>query len=72
MVAAHPERFHLYHPPSNPDAPFLGLIAGSVGVFLFYQATNQVMIQRVLGARSNWDGVMGIIFAGFNAISNPK
>ena len=29
-----------------PIAPFLGLICGSLGVFLFYQASNQVMIQR--------------------------
>jgi solute:Na+ symporter, SSS family len=65
MVAANPERFHLYRPPADDIAPFLGLICASFGVFLFYQAANQVMIQRVLGARSTWDGIMGIIFAGF-------
>ena len=65
MVQANPERFHLYRPPGDPIAPFLGLIVASFGVFLFYQAANQVMIQRVLGARSTWDGIMGIIFAGF-------
>jgi len=65
MQQANPERFHLYQPPSDKVAPFLGLIVGSFGVFLFYQAANQVMIQRVLGARSTWDGIMGIIFAGF-------
>ena len=71
MVAAHPHRFHLYHPASDEHAPFLGLIAGSVGVFLFYQASNQVMIQRVLGARSTWDGLMGIVFAGFVNLARP-
>lgn len=71
MVQANPERFHLYSPPSDPNAPFLGLLLGSIGVFLFYQATNQVMIQRVLGARSAWDGVMGIIFAGFINFLRP-
>jgi SSS family solute:Na+ symporter len=65
MVRANPERFHLYRPPSDPVAPFLGLIFASFSVFLFYQAANQVMIQRVFGARSTWDGIMGIIFAGF-------
>ena len=50
MVAAAPERFHLYRPPADPEAPFLGLIVASFGVFLFYQSTNQVMIQRVLSA----------------------
>ncbi|MFI4911933.1 MAG: SLC5 family protein [Sedimentisphaeraceae bacterium JB056] len=65
MTEANPERFHLYRPPSDPIAPMLGLVFASFGVFLFYQAANQVMIQRVLGARSTWDGIMGIIFAGF-------
>jgi SSS family solute:Na+ symporter len=71
MAAANPERFHLYHPPGDPNAPFLGLLMGTVGVFLFYQATNQVMVQRVLGARSTWDGIMGIIFAGFINLARP-
>ncbi|MBA3480413.1 MAG: sodium/solute symporter [Pirellulales bacterium] len=71
MVAAQPERFHLYHPPDDPDAPFLGLIFLSFGVGLFYQAANQVMVQRILGARSNWDGMMGIIFAGFINLARP-
>ena len=71
MVAANPDRFHLYHPPGDPMAPFLGMLAGSIGVFLFYQSTNQVMIQRVLGARSTWDGIMGIIFAGFINLARP-
>jgi len=71
MVEAAPERFHLYHPPSDPEAPFLGLIVASFGVFLFYQSSNQVMIQRILSARSTWDGMMGIIFAGFIGIVLP-
>lgn len=71
MVAAAPDRFHLYRPPSDPEAPFLGLIIASVGVFLFYQSTNQVMVQRVLSARSTWDGMMGIIFAGFINLARP-
>jgi SSS family solute:Na+ symporter len=40
-------------------------------VFLFYQSTNQVMIQRVLSARSTWDGMMGVIFAGFINLIRP-
>src|SRR5690606_28882869 len=71
MGEAAPERFHLYHPPSDPEAPFLGLIVASFGVFLFYQSSNQVMIQRILSAKSTWDGMMGIIFAGFIGIVLP-
>ncbi len=71
MVAASPERFHLYRPPGDPVAPFLAVIFGTLGVFVFYQAANQVMIQRVLGARTVWDGIMGIIFAGFINFFRP-
>jgi solute:Na+ symporter, SSS family len=71
MVQAAPERFHLYHPPADPQAPFLGLITATFGVFLFYQSTNQVMIQRVFAARSTWDGMMGIVFAGFINLLRP-
>ncbi|MHB9037687.1 MAG: sodium:solute symporter family transporter [Armatimonadota bacterium] len=71
MEHANPARFHLYHPAGDKMTPFLGMIVGSFGVFLFYQSTNQVMIQRVLGARSTWDGMMGIIFAGFINLFRP-
>ena len=71
MVAAAPERFHLYQPPSDAEAPFAGLILASFGVFLFYQSSNQVMIQRILSARSTWDGMMGLIFSGFINIIRP-
>lgn len=71
MTAASPDRFHLYQPPSDPEAPFLGLIFASFGVFLFYQSSNQVMIQRVISARSTWDGMMGLIFAGFINLIRP-
>lgn len=71
MRQADPERFHLYNPPTDPIAPFPGLIVSTFGLALFYQATNQVMIQRVLAARSTWDGIMGIIFAGFINFLRP-
>lgn len=71
MVEASPERFHLYHPPDDPMAPFLGFLAATVGLFLFYSAGSQVMIQRVLSARSTWDGMMGIIFSCFINLLRP-
>ena len=71
MVEAHPERFHLYQPVDDPKAPFLGLVMGSVGVFLFYQVGNQFMVQRILTARTTWDGLMGLIFAGFINFIRP-
>jgi SSS family solute:Na+ symporter len=71
MEQANPERFHLYLPPNDPIAPFTGLLCATFGVFLFYQCSNQVMVQRVLSSRSTWDGMMGIIFAGFINLARP-
>jgi SSS family solute:Na+ symporter len=71
MMQADPDRFHLYRPADDAQAPFIGLIMGAAGLFLFYQASNQVMTQRVLAARSTWDGLMGIIFAGFINFLRP-
>jgi SSS family solute:Na+ symporter len=71
MVQANPDRFHLYDRRAVPVAPFPGLVIASMGVFLFYQAGNQVMVQRVLGAKSIWDGMMGIVFAGFINLVRP-
>jgi len=71
MAAANPDRFHLYQPPSHPVAPFPALVFLAVNIGLWYQGTNQVMIQRVLGARSTWDGVLGTIFAGFINFLRP-
>jgi SSS family solute:Na+ symporter len=71
MELANPDRFHLYHPPSDPNAPFLAIVLGTFGLFIFYSAGNQVMVQRVLAARSTWDGLMGVVFAGFINFLRP-
>jgi solute:Na+ symporter, SSS family len=71
MVRANPERFHLYHSPTDPIAPFPAIVLATFGLYIFYSAGNQVMVQRVLAARSTWDGLMGVIFAGFINLLRP-
>jgi SSS family solute:Na+ symporter len=71
MIQANPERFHLYRPPSDSVAPFLGILSMIFTVGIFYNAGNQVMVQRILGARSRWDGMMGVVFAGFINLLRP-
>jgi SSS family solute:Na+ symporter len=71
MVAAHPDRFHLYRPPDDPIAPFVGLILLAANTGVFYQATNQVMIQTLLGARGTRDAIMGTLFGGFINFARP-
>jgi SSS family solute:Na+ symporter len=71
MEAASPERMHLYQPPDHPMAPLLGMIAAVFGMFTFYQVGNQAMVQRMLAARSTWDGLMGLVMAGFLGFLRP-
>jgi len=71
MEAASPDRFHLYRPADDPAAPFPGIVLATFGVFIFYSAGNQVMVQRILGARSTWDGLMGIWWAGVINLLRP-
>ena len=71
MVKANPDHFHLYHGAGDEISPFLGFVAATVGLFLFYSAGNQMMIQRVLCARSTWDGMMGILFSCFINLFRP-
>ena len=46
-------------------------MAATVGLFLFYSAGSQVMIQRVLCAKTTWDGMMGILFSCFINLLRP-
>lgn len=63
LVAASPERMHLYQSAGHEMAPFLGMILATFGMFIFYQVGNQAMIQRMLAARSTWDALMGLVLA---------
>jgi SSS family solute:Na+ symporter len=71
MELASPERFHLALPADDPVAPFPGVVLATFGVFIFYSAGNQVMVQRILGARSTWDGMMGVLWAGAINLVRP-
>jgi SSS family solute:Na+ symporter len=71
LVAASPERMHLYQPPDHEMAPFLGMIVATFGAMTFYQVGNQAMIQRMLAARTTWDALMGLVFAQFINFLRP-
>ena len=71
LVAASPERMHLYQPPGHEMAPFAGMIIATFGGFTFYQVGNQAMIQRMLAARSTWDALMGLVLAQFINFLRP-
>ena len=61
-----PEGFlHMVKPMTDPDYPLTGFIFGNYFGGMFYWCMDQVIVQRVLGARSIEEGKKGAIFAGF-------
>ncbi len=66
-----PEKFKFVYPATNPDYPWLGVYTGALSIGIWYTCTNQFIVQRCLGARSEWDGRMGVLFAGYVQILLP-
>lgn len=66
-----PEKFIVFHPPSHEMIPWTGIVLGIFSVGVWYNCANQFMIQRCLGARSEWDARMGIVMAGFSKAVLP-
>jgi solute:Na+ symporter, SSS family len=65
VEAAPPGGLHIILPANNPDLPWPGLLTGVIVIGTYYWTTNQVVVQRTLGARSLDHGRFGAIFAGF-------
>lgn len=63
--AAGEERMSLILPADNPDLPWPGLITGVLVIGLYYWTTNQLVVQRTLGAKSLDHGRWGSLLAGF-------
>lgn len=60
------DHFSLYLPHDSPTPfPWTGIVLG-LGIVLStaYYTGNQVVVQRTLGARTEWDAKAGVLFAG--------
>ena len=51
--------------------PFTGVFTGFLTVGIWYSCTSQHIVQRVLGAKDEWNARMGVICAGFLHIITP-
>ena len=69
MASAPPDHLHLIRPASDPIMPWTGMAFGLPVMAFYYWCTNQVMVQRMLAARSIDDGRKGALFAGFLKLS---
>ena len=62
MEAANPERWKLIQPANDMIVPWPGLIIHTMTVLFFYYVCNQVLMQKILAARSERDARIGTIF----------
>lgn len=71
LLEKEPEKFHVFFEPSHPELPWTGVFSGLMVLHLYYWGTNQFIVQRTLGARTDWDARMGTITAGFFKLLIP-
>lgn len=71
LLAKEPTKFHVFFEASHPQLPWTGVLTGLMVLHFYYWGTNQFMVQRALGAKTGWDGRMGIIVAGFFKLLIP-
>jgi solute:Na+ symporter, SSS family len=63
------DKMSLILPADNADLPWPGLITGVLVIGLYYWTTNQLVVQRTLGAKSLDHGRWGALLAGFIKLS---
>jgi solute:Na+ symporter, SSS family len=71
LMQAAPEKFKIIYPITHKEYPWFGVWTLFLSIGIWYNCTNQFIVQRCLGARSEWDGRMGVVFAGFMKILLP-
>ncbi|MBN1576980.1 MAG: sodium/solute symporter [Chitinispirillaceae bacterium] len=66
LQPSHPNHFQLFLPLDNPDFPWLGIVLG-LGLVLSpaWWCCHQAIIQRTLGAKSEWDAKASMMGAAF-------
>ena len=65
LMHTYPEKFQLIYPATDKDYPWFGVYTRLLSVGIWYNCTNQFIVQRCLGAKDEWHGRMGVVFAGF-------
>ena len=71
LMLSSPEKFKMIYPITDKDYPWFGVWTLFLSIGIWYNCTNQFIVQRCLGARSEWDARMGVVFAGMMKIVLP-
>lgn len=64
-VLATTKDWELILPSDDPDFPWTMYLGGLLCISIFYCATNQFIVQRVLAAKNEWHARMGVIFGDY-------
>lgn len=64
-VMATEKNWDLLLPADDPDFPWTMYLGGTLCISIFYCATNQFMVQRVLAGKNEWHARMGVIFGTY-------
>jgi SSS family solute:Na+ symporter len=65
------ERLHLYNASNHASLPWTGVLTGLMVLHFYYWGTNQFIVQRALSARTDKEGRIGILAAGFFKLLIP-
>ncbi len=60
-----PEYWSMLRPADDPEMPWYAIVLGYNVLGIWYWCTDQLMVQRLLGARDLRNGQLGVLFAGF-------
>ncbi len=71
IVEHAPGGFHLMQPMDTPVMPWHAVLFSLFNLQLFYSCINQSLVQRGLGARSEWDVRMAIVLAAVFVLFRP-
>ena len=64
-IMATSDNWHLLLPASDADFPWTMYLGGALCISVFYCATNQFIVQRVLAAKDEWNARMGVVFQNY-------
>lgn len=71
LMHTEPHKFKMIYPATDPNYPWFGIFTLFLSIGIWYNCTNQFIVQRCLGARTEWDARMGVIFAGLMKLAIP-
>jgi SSS family solute:Na+ symporter len=71
IVKNAPGGFHLMQPMNYPVMPWHAVLFALFNLQLFYSCINQALVQKGLGAKTEWDVRMAIILAGGFVLFRP-